>query len=148
MIPGLEQAEFVRYGSVHRNTFIDSPRLLNESLAWRGRPSLFFAGQITGVEGYMESTAMGLLAGINAFRREAGMEPVVPPPATAMGALIHHITHCASVPFQPMNVNFGLFPPLPGKARGREKRRLLAKRAIEELDRWKQAIEADASSPR
>jgi methylenetetrahydrofolate--tRNA-(uracil-5-)-methyltransferase len=137
MIPGLEQAEFVRYGSVHRNTFIDSPRLLNEYLQLKERPDLFFAGQITGVEGYMESTAMGLLAGINALRIMAGKDPAVPPPATAMGALIHHIIHSKAVPFQPMNINFGLFPPLPGRAKGRRKRQLLAKRALEELERWK-----------
>ena len=142
MIPGLEQCEFVRWGSVHRNTFIDSPRLLSGSLGLRSRPSLFFAGQITGVEGYMESTAMGLLAGLNAFRREKGMEPVLPPPTTAIGSLIHYITGSASVPFQPMNINFGLFPPLTGKARGREKRRLLAKRALGELGRWKESIES------
>ena len=137
MIPGLEQAEFVRYGSVHRNTFIDSPRLLNEYLQLKKRPDLLFAGQITGVEGYMESTAMGLLAGINALRIIAGKDPVVPPPTTAMGALLHHITHSTAVPFQPMNINFGLFPPLPGKVKGRRKRQLLAKRALEELERWK-----------
>ena len=142
MIPGLEQSEFLRWGSVHRNTFIDSPRLLSGSLGLRSRPSLFFAGQITGVEGYMESTAMGLLAGINAFRRARGMEPVLPPPTTAIGSLIHYITGAASVPFQPMNINFGLFPPLTGKARGREKRRLLAERALGELGRWKESIES------
>ncbi|HSB05630.1 MAG TPA: methylenetetrahydrofolate--tRNA-(uracil(54)-C(5))-methyltransferase (FADH(2)-oxidizing) TrmFO [Thermodesulfobacteriota bacterium] len=137
MIPGLERAEFVRYGSVHRNTFIDSPRLLNESLQLKEHPKLFFAGQITGVEGYMESTAIGLLAGINALRIMAGKAPAVPPPATAMGALLHHITHSNAVPFQPMNINFGLFPPLPGRAKGRQKRQLLAKRALEDLERWK-----------
>jgi methylenetetrahydrofolate--tRNA-(uracil-5-)-methyltransferase len=112
MIPGLEQAEFVRYGSIHRNTFIDSPRLLNESLHLRKDPRLFFAGQITGVEGYMESTAMGLLAGINAWQVAEGERPAVPPVTTAIGALIHYITHSSTLPFQPMNVNFGLFPPL------------------------------------
>lgn len=136
MIPGLERAEFVRLGSVHRNTFIDSPRLLKESLQLRDRPNLFFAGQITGVEGYMESTAMGLLAGINAFRKARGMETVFPPFTTAIGALIHYTTHSQTIPFQPMNINFGLFPPLQGKARGRERRRLLAKRALNEIKKW------------
>jgi methylenetetrahydrofolate--tRNA-(uracil-5-)-methyltransferase len=141
MIPGLERAEFVRLGSVHRNTFIDSPRLLKESLQLRDRPNLFFAGQITGVEGYMESTAMGLLAGINAFRKARGMETVFPPTTTAIGALIHYITHSQTIPFQPMNINFGLFPPLQGKARGRERRRLLAERALNEMKKWKKEME-------
>jgi len=141
MIPGLERAEFVRLGSVHRNTFLDSPRLLKESLQLRDRPYLFFAGQITGVEGYMESTAMGLLAGINAFRKARGMETVFPPSTTAIGALIHYITHSQAIPFQPMNINFGLFPPLQGKARGRERRRLLAERALNEMKKWKNEME-------
>jgi methylenetetrahydrofolate--tRNA-(uracil-5-)-methyltransferase len=141
MIPGLERAEFVRLGSIHRNTFIDSPRLLKESLQLRDRPNLFFAGQITGVEGYMESTAMGLLAGINAFCEARGRDPAFPPPTTAMGALIHYITHSQTLPFQPMNINFGLFPPLQGKARGRERRRLLAERALNEMKKWKGEIE-------
>jgi methylenetetrahydrofolate--tRNA-(uracil-5-)-methyltransferase len=136
MIPGLEKAEFVRLGSMHRNTFIDSPRLLKESLQLKRHPHLFFAGQMTGVEGYMESAAMGLLAGMNALRVVRGMDPVVPPPTTAIGALIHYITHSQVSPFQPMNINFGLFPPLAGKARGREKRGLLAKRALKEMEKW------------
>jgi methylenetetrahydrofolate--tRNA-(uracil-5-)-methyltransferase len=140
-IPGLERAEFVRLGSVHRNTFIDSPRLLKESLQLKDRPNLFFAGQITGVEGYMESTAMGLLAGINAFREARGRDPVFPPPTTAIGALIHYITHSQTIPFQPMNINFGLFPSLQGKARGRERRRLLAERALNEMKMWKKEME-------
>ena len=142
MIPGLEEAEFIRFGSVHRNTFIDSPRLLKESLQLKRRPHLFFAGQITGVEGYMESTAMGLLAGINAYRLGVGMEPVVPPPTTAMGALIHYIIYSQTVPFQPMNINFGLFPPIQGKTKGRERRRLLANRALMEFSRWKREMDA------
>jgi methylenetetrahydrofolate--tRNA-(uracil-5-)-methyltransferase len=141
MIPGLEQAEFVRLGSVHRNTFIDSPRLLRETLQLRGRPDLFFAGQITGVEGYMESTAVGLLTGINAVREARGKDPVYPPPTTAIGALVHYITHSQTIPFQPMNINFGLFPVLREKARGREKRRLLAERALNEMKKWKTEIE-------
>ncbi len=137
MIPGLEKAEFVRLGSVHRNTFIDAPRLLAESLRLKTLPGLFFAGQITGVEGYMESTAMGLLSGINAYRHANRLAPITPPPMTAMGGLIRHITHSLALPFQPMNVNFGLFPPLSGKSRGRAKRLLLAKRALRDMDEWK-----------
>ena len=136
MIPGLENAEFVRLGSIHRNTFIDSPRLLSESLELKTRPGLFFAGQITGVEGYMESTAMGLLAGISAHRYACGMPAIAPPPTTAMGALVQHITRPVAVPFQPMNINFGLFPPLPGKQKGKERRLSLARRALREMEKW------------
>jgi methylenetetrahydrofolate--tRNA-(uracil-5-)-methyltransferase len=141
MIPGLEKTEFVRLGSIHRNTFIDSPRLLSESLQLKTHPNLFFAGQITGVEGYMESTAMGLLSGINAHRCANGMPAIVPPPTTAMGALVHYIAHSLTVPFQPMNINFGLLPPLSGKSRGRGKRLLLAKRALNEMEKWKKKNE-------
>jgi methylenetetrahydrofolate--tRNA-(uracil-5-)-methyltransferase len=139
-IPGLEHAEFVRLGSIHRNTFIDAPRLLGDSLQLKHCPNLFFAGQITGVEGYMESTAMGLLCGINAYRYANGMPTVVPPPLTAIGTLIRYITQSLSVPFQPMNINFGLFPPLPGRSKGRAKRLLLAKRALSEMEEWKKNV--------
>lgn len=141
MIPGLENAEFVRLGSIHRNTFIDSPRLLSESLQLKDHPNLLLAGQITGVEGYMESTAMGLLSGINAYRYANGMATVVPPLTTAMGTLVHYITHSLTGPFQPMNINFGLFPPLPGRSQGRGKRLLLAKRALKEMEEWKKKVE-------
>jgi methylenetetrahydrofolate--tRNA-(uracil-5-)-methyltransferase len=141
MIPGLEKAEFVRLGSIHRNTFIDSPRLLRESLQLETHPNLFFAGQITGVEGYMESTAMGLLSGINAYRYRNGKSTIVPPPTTAMGALVYYITHSPAVPFQPMNINFGLFPPLAGKSKGKGKRFLLMKRALKEMEEWKKKVE-------
>ena len=141
MIPGLENAEFVRLGSIHRNTFIDSPRLLSESLQLKDHPNLLLAGQITGVEGYMESTAMGLLSGINAYRYANGMATIVPPLTTAIGTLVHYITHSLTVPFQPMNINFGLFPPLPGRSQGRGKRLLLAKRALKEIEEWKKKVE-------
>jgi methylenetetrahydrofolate--tRNA-(uracil-5-)-methyltransferase len=141
MIPGLERAEFVRLGSVHLNTFIDSPRLLSESLQLKTHPNLFFAGQMTGVEGYMESTAIGLLSGINAHRNADGVRAIVPPPTTAMGALVDYITHSRAVPFQPMNINFGLFPPLSGKSRGRGKRLLMARRALREMEEWKRKCE-------
>ena len=141
MIPGLETVEFVRLGSIHRNTFIDSPRLLEESLQLKHHPNLFLAGQITGVEGYMESTAMGLLSGINAYRYASGMASVVPPLTTAMGALIYYITHSLTLPFQPMNINFGLFPPLPGRSKGRAKRLLLAKRASKDMEGWRKEVE-------
>ena len=138
MIPGLEKAEFVRWGSVHRNTFVDSPRLLQESLQLKNHPHLLLAGQISGVEGYMESAAMGIVAGVNAYRQAMGMSPVVPPATTAMGALINYITRSEHVPFQPMNVNFGLFPPLPGKRR--QRRQHLGTRALEDLKRWKEIM--------
>jgi len=138
MIPGLEKSEFVRWGSVHRNTFIDSPRILMPSLQLKDRPQLFFAGQITGVEGYMESTAMGLLAGINGFLWKTGKSPVVPPSTTAIGALVNHIIRSPAVPFQPMNINFGLFPSLEERARGRKKNLLMGKRAWKELEEWKE----------
>jgi methylenetetrahydrofolate--tRNA-(uracil-5-)-methyltransferase len=140
MIPGLEKAEFVRLGSMHLNTFIDSPRLLRESLQLKTNPSLFFAGQITGVEGYMESTAIGLLSGINAHRYATGIPAMAPPPTTAMGALVDYITHSQAIPFQPMNINFGLLPPLSGKNRGRGKRLLLARRASKDMEEWKKKI--------
>ncbi len=137
MIPGLEKAEFVRLGSIHRNTFIDSPRLLDEFLQLKKLPNLFFAGQITGVEGYMESTAIGLLSGINAYRYTRELPALVPPATTATGALVDYITHSLTVPFQPMNINFGLFPPWQRKSRGRQKRLLLAERALRDLEEWK-----------
>jgi methylenetetrahydrofolate--tRNA-(uracil-5-)-methyltransferase len=139
MIPGLEQAEFLRWGSVHRNTFIDAPRLLHPSLQFRPRPGLFFAGQITGVEGYMESTAMGLLAGINALRVSKQRSPVAPPPTTAMGALVQYIAYSRNIPFQPMNIHMGLFPPVNG--RGRLKRQLVSKRALEDMKAWKEEVD-------
>lgn len=137
LIPGLDQAEFVRYGSVHRNTFIDSPRLITRALCLRQDPRLFFAGQLTGVEGYMESTAMGLMAGLNAWRVKEERVPLVPPVTTAIGALLQYITHSETLPFQPMNINFGLFPPLPRKVKGGRKRQLLAKQALMHLKEWK-----------
>jgi methylenetetrahydrofolate--tRNA-(uracil-5-)-methyltransferase len=136
MIPGLERAEFVRWGSIHRNTFIDSPRMLMPSLQLKKQPDLFFAGQITGVEGYMESTAMGLLAGMNSFRKSIGQRPVVPPSTTAIGTLVNHIGYSPVVPFQPMNINFGLFPPIERKGRGRRKAILIGERARQALEAW------------
>lgn len=127
LIPGLENAEFARYGSIHRNTFIDSPRLLLPTLQLRSDERIFFAGQITGVEGYVESAAMGLVAGINVSRLLSGREMVLPPPETAFGALIGHLTNRGSKTFQPMNVTFGLFPPLPGRIPKKDRGALYAK---------------------
>jgi methylenetetrahydrofolate--tRNA-(uracil-5-)-methyltransferase len=136
MIPGLEQAEFVRLGSLHRNTFIDSPRLLLPTLQLRKRPHLFVAGQLIGVEGYVESAAAGLLAAINVARRLRGLPCVVPPATTALGSLVHYVTDRHRRDFQPMNANYGLFPPIECRGRGGEKRRLLAARAAGELEAW------------
>jgi len=140
MTPGLERAEFVRFGSQHRNTFINAPKILRNTLQMRKRPNIFFAGQLTGVEGYVESAAMGLLAGLNGNRFMRGMDPVVPPPTTSLGSLVTYITRCSFKDFQPMNVNFGLFPPLSPMLKGRLKRRRLAERALKDLEAWKEAI--------
>jgi methylenetetrahydrofolate--tRNA-(uracil-5-)-methyltransferase len=148
MIPGLEKAEFVRLGSLHRNTFINSPDHLMPTLQWRRRSDLFFAGQITGVEGYIESAATGLLAGLNAARLIAGKPPVVPPPTTALGALLRYITDPERKDFQPMNVNFGLLPPLSEPLRKKAKKEMLARRALADMEAWVGDIErAEASVP-
>jgi methylenetetrahydrofolate--tRNA-(uracil-5-)-methyltransferase len=136
LIPGLERAEFARLGSMHRNTFINAPALLAATFQLKSEPRIVFAGQITGVEGYVESTGSGFLAGINAARLAGGGEPVVPPPGTALGALVRHITTADVKHFQPMNVNYGLFPSLEGKVKKRERRQRLAERALTELAEW------------
>ena len=156
MIPGLENAEFARLGGIHRNTFINSPKLLDDTLRLRAMPRLRFAGQITGVEGYVESAAIGLLAGRFAAAERSGRAFLPPPPETALGALLGHITggHLSGVApasFQPMNVNFGLFPPvkapsrdadgkrLRGKDKGRAKKQLICERALNALSTWQPA---------
>jgi methylenetetrahydrofolate--tRNA-(uracil-5-)-methyltransferase len=137
MIPALENARFARLGGIHRNTFLNSPRLLDGELRLKARPSLRFAGQVTGVEGYVESAAIGLLAGRFAAAQMLGVIAAPPPPTTALGALLAHITRNADEKsFQPMNVNFGLFPPLEGKVKGKDRKRLMAHRAIEDLEAW------------
>ncbi|MBQ7516671.1 MAG: methylenetetrahydrofolate--tRNA-(uracil(54)-C(5))-methyltransferase (FADH(2)-oxidizing) TrmFO [Schwartzia sp.] len=137
LIPGLEQAEFARYGVMHRNSFLNAPRLLLPTLQLRRDPALFFAGQMTGVEGYVESAAAGLMAGLNAARLLAGKEPVAFPEETAHGALCHYITHADPVRFQPMNVSFGLMPPLAERVRDKKtKKQRLAARALDALDRF------------
>jgi methylenetetrahydrofolate--tRNA-(uracil-5-)-methyltransferase len=141
MIPGLEKAEFARLGGLHRNTFINSPRLLDARLHLKARPALRFAGQITGVEGYVESAAIGLLAGRFIAAERHGQAPDAPPPTTALGALLAHITGGADAKtFQPMNINFGLLPPLPELAGGRKGRATrkpaLSTRALADLERW------------
>jgi methylenetetrahydrofolate--tRNA-(uracil-5-)-methyltransferase len=137
MIPGLTAAEFLRYGSVHRNTFICSPALLAPTLQFRGDPGLFLAGQLVGVEGYLESAAAGLIAGLNAARIAEGREAVVPPSTTATGAILRHIAEADPGTFQPMNVHWGLLPPLTALVRDRVARnRALAERALRDLETW------------
>ena len=138
-IPGLANAEFARLGGLHRNTFLNSPRLLDDTLRLRAMPRLRFAGQITGCEGYVESAAIGLLTGRFAAAERRGFSPVAPPSTTAMGALLGHITGGADAKtFQPMNVNFGLFPPIEGTWRGKERKQALAARALSDLGEWLQ----------
>jgi len=138
MIPGLERAEFLRYGSLHRNTFINSPRVLQDTLQMKVRPPTFLAGQLVGVEGYTESAAMGGIAGINAMRLLKSLHGLVPPPTTAHGSLINYITSCDPEHFQPINTNYGIFPPLPRHVREKEeKRRLIGQRALKDLEEWK-----------
>jgi methylenetetrahydrofolate--tRNA-(uracil-5-)-methyltransferase len=137
MIPGLQRARFHRLGALHRNSFINAPRMLLPTLQTRMRPGLFVAGQLSGVEGYVESTAMGLLSGINAARLLQGESSLVPPATTAMGSLVHYITTASPHGFQPMNVNFGLLPPLGRTVRKEFRRRALADRALADLGAWK-----------
>ena len=161
MIPGLENASFARLGGIHRNTFLNSPRLLDGVMRLKARPSLRFAGQITGVEGYVESAAMGLLAGRFAAAERLGQPMTPPPPTTALGALLTHIT-TGHVPgkkgaFQPMNVNFGLFPEMEGPSRGpkgerlrgaakaQAKKRLMSARALADHDAWLKGEMAQAA---
>ncbi len=135
MIPGLEHAQFMRYGMMHRNTYINAPMLLKPTLQWHSRADLFFAGQIIGVEGYVGNAATGLLAGINAARLLRGQSPVVLPPTTMLGALCHYVTHAEAKDFQPMKANFGLMPPLAQKVRNKKARyEAYIQRALQDLD--------------
>lgn len=137
LIPGLENAEFVRYGVMHRNTFLNAPKVLNADFSLKKRPSLFFAGQMTGVEGYVESAASGLVAGVNAWRRLRGVETLVFPAETALGGLARHLEGSPTQNFQPMNINFGLLPPLPTRIRDKhEKNTRIYKRALEVLEEY------------
>jgi methylenetetrahydrofolate--tRNA-(uracil-5-)-methyltransferase len=146
-LPGMENAVFARFGSVHRNTFVRSPGLLTEHLEHRERPGLFFAGQIVGVEGYVESAAMGLLAGIHVAFRATGGEAPLPPPMTALGSLLRYLKDAKPRTFQPMNVNFGLFPPLERRGRipRRERNERMAERALEALEPYRQSVAPEAA---
>ena len=144
MIPALHDAEFVRYGVMHRNTFLDSPRLLTGGYQLKKEPRLFFAGQMTGVEGYMESAASGLLAGLNAARTVKGLLPVILPQDTMMGALAGYISDPSVSDFQPMGANFGILPPLEREIRDkRERYGALAERALRSLTENMPTINAD-----
>ncbi|MDY6851548.1 MAG: methylenetetrahydrofolate--tRNA-(uracil(54)-C(5))-methyltransferase (FADH(2)-oxidizing) TrmFO [Thermodesulfobacteriota bacterium] len=143
LIPGLERAEFVRYGSVHRNTFIHGPAHLNEFLQLKKHPNIFPAGQITGVEGYVESSAMGILAGENAGRLAGGEALISPPPTTAHGALVRHLTDTTVRNFQPMNVNYGLVPTAGKEVRKKDRPAFYARRALTDLEAWLEEVEYD-----
>lgn len=141
LIPGLERAEFLQFGQIHRNTYISSPRVLNGTLQMRERPNVFFAGQITGVEGYVESVAMGWLAGVNSARLSFDMELVQPPPETAIGSLVRYISTTQTKNFQPVNITFALLPPLSEQDRKRVRKKrdrheLQVKLALERWDAW------------
>jgi methylenetetrahydrofolate--tRNA-(uracil-5-)-methyltransferase len=141
LIPGLERAEILRYGSVHRNTFLTAPLVLEETLQFRGDPGIFFAGQLTGVEGYLESAATGLLAGLNAVRLATGAALLRPPRTSMLGGLLHYLTTASPAAFQPINANFGLVPVLPQVVRDRQERnRLLASRAQADFAAWQCAL--------
>lgn len=136
LIPGMENARFSRFGSIHRNTFICAPELLRSTLQFDSCPNIFIAGQLSGVEGYIESAAMGLLAGMNSALAVSGKPLAVPPPSTSLGALISHLTKTEPKRFQPSNVNFGLFPPLGRKVPKKLRGKLRSETALKELDAW------------
>ena len=140
LIPGLEAAEFVRYGVMHRNTYINSPKVLLPTFQLRGKPKIFFAGQITGVEGYVESAASGLMVGVNAARLAKNLEPIIFPTTTCHGALANYITTADAENFQPMNVTFGLLPPLEEHTRKKLRKEKLSARALDDLEKFKELI--------
>ena len=147
MIPGLARAEFLRYGQIHRNSYVNSPQALTAHLAARDDPQLIFAGQLTGVEGYMESAATGILAGMNLARLLCGLEPLLPPPTTMLGALYRYLRDATPATFQPMNANFGLLDPLDAPVKDKiKKRERLAERALVEIDGFADLINAERGS--
>jgi methylenetetrahydrofolate--tRNA-(uracil-5-)-methyltransferase len=147
LIPGLESARFLRYGQIHRNTYINSPTLLRETLQMKVHPRVLFAGQICGVEGYVESIATGLMAGIHAASLAQGELPIAPPRASAFGSLVHYVTHADPENFQPANITFDLLPPLEKQIRDRKQRhQLQCERALKEFNEWLDAIRFKAAS--
>ena len=146
MIPGLDEAEFLRFGSIHRNSYVNSPAALTPWLSLRDDPQTLFAGQLTGVEGYTESTATGLVAGINLSRMLAGLEPVTPPPTTMLGALYRHLRDAEPRHFQPMNANFGLLDELDVRVKDRKrKKEMMAERALAAMEAWRSAVAAETA---
>jgi methylenetetrahydrofolate--tRNA-(uracil-5-)-methyltransferase len=143
LIPGLENARFLRYGQIHRNTYINAPSLLSETLALKSHPQVLFAGQICGVEGYVESIAAGLMAGLHAAALVSGAEPVPPPRESALGSLVHYITHADARDFQPANITFDLLPPLEERVRDRQERhRRQCEGALAACDTWRRAVQS------
>ncbi|HEV2729418.1 MAG TPA: methylenetetrahydrofolate--tRNA-(uracil(54)-C(5))-methyltransferase (FADH(2)-oxidizing) TrmFO, partial [Terriglobales bacterium] len=143
LIPGLENARFIRYGQIHRNTYINAPTLLRETLQMQAHPRVLFAGQICGVEGYVESIATGLMAGIHGAVLASGAEPIPPPRETAFGSLVHYVTHADAKNFQPANITFDLLPPLSEKIRNRQERhRRQCELALVEFARWKEKVDS------
>jgi len=137
LIPGLEQAEFVRFGMVHRNTYINGPTVLSETWQVRARPTLFLAGQMSGVEGYVESAASGLLAGLNAAALANGDRVMAAPRTTAIGALAYYVSHANPAHYEPSNITFGIMQPLPQAPKGKKQRNeALSARALADLDAW------------
>jgi methylenetetrahydrofolate--tRNA-(uracil-5-)-methyltransferase len=143
MIPGLQNANFVRYGQMHRNTFINSPKLLSTTMQFRDHTELFFAGQITGVEGYVGNIGTGLLAGLNAARLHLGEYPLILPKTTMLGALANYIVHADPDDFQPMKANFSILPPMEGmeKSGRRQRAQAYAERALRDLDEALASVE-------
>ena len=147
MIPGLENAAFARLGSIHRNTYLDAPTVLDQYSRARQRPGVYFAGQITGVEGYIESTASGLIVGIVAGFLAEGIDPELPPPESAIGALLKHTRDIPAKKYEPMNVNFGFIAPPPKGTSKRAKKEVLAKRALSVVSEWKERISSGSQKP-
>jgi methylenetetrahydrofolate--tRNA-(uracil-5-)-methyltransferase len=153
LIPGLENAKFLRYGQIHRNTYINAPSLLGETLNLKRYPNVFFAGQISGVEGYTESIAMGMLAGMHVARIALGMAAIPPPRETALGSLVHYLCHAEAKNFQPANITFDLLPQLDDAARRkvRDKKlrhKMVCEKALESLTSWFQPLEASTQDKR
>ena len=148
LIPGLENAHFLRYGQIHRNTYINAPALLKDTLQMKEHPGIFFAGQICGIEGYVESIATGLMAGMHAALLATGTQPVPPPRATAFGSLVNYVTQSDAANFQPANITFDLLPPLEKKIRDRQQRhRLQCERALGDFEAWRHKVGTAAVAP-